>query len=108
MTAMDVEAPILCAQTTVIDARTVGESFIRLVVAGPELARWSAELVDAGTVRDAYVKLIIPPPGGEESYRIPRRSAIGWHCPSRSVGGCAPTPCGAPTPLCSTAHRFRP
>ena len=64
MTAMDVEAPILCAQTTVIDARTVGESFIRLVVAGAELARWSAEVVDAGTVRDAYVKLIIPPPGG--------------------------------------------
>ena len=64
MTAMDVEAPILCAQATVIDARTVGESFIRIVVAGAELARWSAEVVDAGTVRDAYVKLIIPPPGG--------------------------------------------
>lgn len=64
MTAMAVEAPIVCAETRVIDARVLGDSYVRLVVAGPDLHRWSGEVVDPGTVRDAYVKLLIPPPGG--------------------------------------------
>ncbi|MCD2264213.1 siderophore-interacting protein [Dietzia aurantiaca] len=64
MTAMAVEAPIVCSETRVIDVRRVGQSYIRLVVAGPDLLRWSAEVVDPGTVADAYVKLFIPPPGG--------------------------------------------
>lgn len=65
MTATTVEAPLVCSETRVIGTRDLGESFIRLVVAGPELARWSAEIIEPGTVRDAYVKLLIPPPGGE-------------------------------------------
>lgn len=64
MTAMAVEAPIVCSETRVIDVRRMGQSYIRLVVAGPDLLRWSAEVVDPGTVADAYVKLFIPPPGG--------------------------------------------
>lgn len=65
MTAVAVEAPIVCSETRVIDARPLGDSYIRLVVAGPELHRWSAEVVDPGTVSDAYIKLLIPPPGGD-------------------------------------------
>ncbi|GAA3519542.1 siderophore-interacting protein [Dietzia aurantiaca] len=64
MTAMAVEAPIVCSETRVIDVRRMGQSYIRLVVAGPDLLRWSADVVDPGTVADAYVKLFIPPPGG--------------------------------------------
>lgn len=64
MTAIAVEAPIVCSETRVIDIRTIGDSYIRLVVAGPELLRWSSEVVDPGTVSDAYIKLLVPPPGG--------------------------------------------
>lgn len=64
MTAMAVEAPIVCARTRVVETRVLGDSYVRLVVAGPDLLRWSASVVDPGTVGDAYVKLLIPPPGG--------------------------------------------
>lgn len=64
MTTAAVEAPIICSDSRVIDVQALGESYIRLVVAGPDLLRWSAEVVDPGTVSDAYVKLFIPPPGG--------------------------------------------
>ena len=64
MTAIAVETPIVVSQTRVLEARSLGDSFVRLVVAGPELHRWSAEVVDPGTVRDCYIKLIVPPPGG--------------------------------------------
>lgn len=74
MTAVAVEAPIVVSQTRVIDARPLGESFVRLVVAGPELLRWSADVVDPGTVRDAYIKVIVPPPGGGGA--IPDADAI--------------------------------
>lgn len=65
MTAIAVEAPIVCAETRVIDSRTLGDSYVRLVVAGPDLLRWSAAVVDPGTVGDAYIKLLVPPPGAE-------------------------------------------
>ena len=74
MTAIAVEAPIVVSQTRVIDARPLGESFVRLVVAGPGLLRWSADVVDPGTVRDAYIKVIVPPPGGGGA--IPDADAI--------------------------------
>lgn len=74
MTAIAVEAPIVVSQTRVIDARPLGESFVRLVVAGPDLLRWSADVVDPGTVRDAYIKVIVPPPGGGGA--IPDADAI--------------------------------
>lgn len=74
MTALAVEAPIVVSQTRVIDARALGESYVRLVVAGPELLRWSADVVDPGTVRDAYIKVIVPPPGGGGA--IPDADAI--------------------------------
>ena len=74
MTAVAVEAPIVVSQTRVIDARPLGESFVRLVVAGPGLLRWSADVVDPGTVRDAYIKVIVPPPGGGGA--IPDADAI--------------------------------
>lgn len=74
MTAIAVEAPIVVSQTRVIDARALGESYVRLVVAGPELLRWSADVVDPGTVRDAYIKVIVPPPGGGGA--IPDADAI--------------------------------
>ena len=64
MTAIAVETPIVVSQTRVLEARALGDSFVRLVVAGPELHRWSADVVDPGTVRDCYIKLIVPPPGG--------------------------------------------
>ncbi|EFV91512.1 siderophore-interacting protein, partial [Dietzia cinnamea P4] len=64
MTAIAVETPIVVSQTRVLEARDLGDSFVRLVVAGPDLHRWSAEVVDPGTVRDCYIKLIVPPPGG--------------------------------------------
>lgn len=63
MTAMTVEAPILLAETRVIRAYDLGDSYIRLVLAGPDLLRWSADVVDPGTVRDAYIKVIVPPTG---------------------------------------------
>ncbi|WP_228549460.1 siderophore-interacting protein [Dietzia sp. SYD-A1] len=65
MTAMAVEAPILVAQTRVVRVRALGESFLRLVLAGPDLTRWSREVVDPGTVRDAYFKVFVPPPVGQ-------------------------------------------
>lgn len=74
MTAIAVEAPIICSETRVISTRTIGDSYIRLVLAGPELLRWSAEVADPGTVRDAYVKVIVPPPGG--GGEIPDAGAI--------------------------------
>ncbi|USX47092.1 siderophore-interacting protein [Dietzia kunjamensis] len=74
MTAVAVEAPIVVSETRVIDARLLGESFVRLVVAGPDLLRWSADVVDPGTVRDAYIKVIVPPPGGGGA--IPDADAI--------------------------------
>src|SRR5699024_6172094 len=74
LTTIAVEAPIVVSQTRVIDARPLGESFVRLVVAGPELLRWSADVVDPGTVRDAYMKVIVPPPGGGGA--IPDADAI--------------------------------
>lgn len=64
MTAIAVEAPIVCSETRVIDTRTIGDSYTRLVVAGPELLRWSSAVVDPGTVSDAYIKLLVPPPAG--------------------------------------------
>lgn len=64
MTAIAVETPIVVSQTRVLEARDLGDSFVRLVVAGRDLHRWSAEVVDPGTVRDCYIKLIVPPPGG--------------------------------------------
>lgn len=65
MTTIAVEAPIVCAETRVVDLQMLGESFVRVVVAGPDLLRWSADVVDPGTVRDAYIKLLVPPPSGE-------------------------------------------
>lgn len=64
MTAIAVETPIVCSPARVIEARALGDSYVRLVLAGPDLRRWSTEVVEPGTVRDAYVKLIVPPPGG--------------------------------------------
>lgn len=64
MTAMAVEAPIVCSETQVVAAERLGESFVRLVLAGPELRSWSADVVETGTVSDAYIKLLVPPPGG--------------------------------------------
>ncbi|MBC7295393.1 MAG: siderophore-interacting protein [Dietzia sp.] len=64
MTAIAVEAPILVAQTRVVRVRELGESYLRLVLAGPDLSRWSRDVVDPGTVRDAYIKVFVPPPGG--------------------------------------------
>lgn len=64
MTATTVEEPIVCAETTVVAAEPLGESFVRLVLAGRDLARWSGALMAGGTAGDAYVKLLIPPPGG--------------------------------------------
>lgn len=74
MTAVAVEAPILLAETRVIRVRALGDSYLRLVVAGPDLRAWSAEVVDPGTVRDAYIKVIVPPPGGQGI--LPDPSAI--------------------------------
>lgn len=74
MTAVAVEAPILCAETRVIQARSLGNSYIRLVLAGPDLLSWSADLLNPGTARDAYIKVIVPPPGGRGV--IPDPSAI--------------------------------
>lgn len=65
MTAIAVEAPILVAQTRVIRVRALGESYLRLVLAGPDLLRWSEDVVEPGTVRDAYIKVFVPPPGGQ-------------------------------------------
>ena len=64
MTSVAAEAPIVCSETRVVAADRVGESFVRLVLAGPELWSWSADVVDPGTVSDAYIKLLVPPPGG--------------------------------------------
>ena len=64
MTAIHVEDPILLAETRVVEARTLGDSYVRLVVAGGDLDHWSADMIDPGTVGDAYVKLIVPPPRG--------------------------------------------
>lgn len=64
MTAIAVGAPIICSETRVIAARTIGDSYIRLVLAGPDLLRWSSAVVDPGTVGDAYIKLLVPPPSG--------------------------------------------
>lgn len=64
MTAPTLEAPIVCAQTRVTEVRALGDSYVRLVLAGPDLCRWSTELVETGTARDAYVKLIVPPAAG--------------------------------------------
>ena len=63
MTTTAVEAPIVLSKTRVVEARELGDSFVRLVVAGPDLLRWSAEIIDPGTAGDSYVKLIVPPPG---------------------------------------------
>ena len=65
MTTISVEDPILLAATRVVRTRMLGDSYVRLVVAGADLARWSADVVAPGTVRDAYVKLVVPPPGGD-------------------------------------------
>ena len=64
MTAVAAEAPIVCSETQVVAVDRVGESFARLVLAGPELWSWSADVVEPGTVGDAYIKLLVPPPGG--------------------------------------------
>lgn len=64
MTAIAVEAPIVCSETRVISTRAIGDSYIRLVLAGPGLLHWSSAVVDSGTVGDAYIKLLVPPPGG--------------------------------------------
>ncbi|MDX2357318.1 siderophore-interacting protein [Dietzia sp. PP-33] len=64
MTAVAVEAPILVARTRVVRVSELGESYTRLMLAGPDLLRWSSEVVDPGTVRDAYIKVFVPPPGG--------------------------------------------
>ena len=64
MTAPAVEAPIVCSQTRVTEVRALGDSYVRLVLAGPDLRRWSSDVVEPGTSGDAYVKLIVPPPGG--------------------------------------------
>lgn len=64
MTTAAVEAPLICSETTVVSVSRLGRSYVRLVVAGPELSSWSAEVVDPGTVGDAYVKVLVPPPGG--------------------------------------------
>lgn len=74
MTAIAVEAPIILAETRVIRALALGDSYIRLVLAGPDLRAWSAEVVDPGTVRDAYIKVIVPSPGGQGI--LPDPSAI--------------------------------
>lgn len=64
MTTTAVETPIVVSRTRVLETRALGDSFVRLVVAGVDLFRWSAEVVDPGTVRDCYIKLLVPPPGG--------------------------------------------
>lgn len=64
MTAIAVEAPILVAETRVLRALALGDSYVRLVVAGPDLLSWSADVVEPGTASDAYIKVIVPPPGG--------------------------------------------
>ena len=64
MTAVAAVAPIVCSETQVVAVDRVGESFVRLVLAGPELWSWSADVVEPGTVSDAYIKLLVPPPGG--------------------------------------------
>lgn len=73
MTTTAVDMPIVLATTRVVEARGLGNSFVRLVVAGPELLRWSAEVVDPGTVSDAYIKVIVPPPGGGGALPEPDR-----------------------------------
>lgn len=64
MTAVAVKAPMVCSQTWVTEVRALGDSYVRLVLAGPDLRRWSSGVVEPGTARDAYVKVIVPPPGG--------------------------------------------
>lgn len=64
MTTAAVEAPIICSDTHVVSVERLGQSYVRLVLAGPELWSWSADVVDPGTVGDAYVKVLVPPPGG--------------------------------------------
>lgn len=64
MTAATVEAPLVCSDTEILAVERLGESYVRLVVAGPDLWTWSADVVDPGTVGDAYIKVFVPPPGG--------------------------------------------
>lgn len=64
MTAAVVEAPIVCAETRILTADRLGDSYVRLVLAGPGLRAWSAQVVEPGTASDTYVKLLVPPPGG--------------------------------------------
>lgn len=64
MTAATVEAPLICSETEVLAVERLGDSYVRLVLAGPDLHSWSADVVDPGTVGDAYIKLLVPPRGG--------------------------------------------
>lgn len=98
MTSVAAEAPIVCSETRVVAADRVGESFVRLVLAGPELWSWSADVVDSGTVSDAYIKLLVPPPG-------PPTFGDGSPCPSPNAGGCARTRSGEQIPWRWTAPR---
>lgn len=65
MTATAVEVPIVCTETRIVACRRLGVSYVRLVLAGADLRRWAADVVDPGTAGDAYVKLLVPPPGGQ-------------------------------------------
>lgn len=65
MTAAVVEAPIVCAETVIVAADRLGDSYVRLVLAGPGLRSWSEQVVEPGTVADTYVKILVPPPGGQ-------------------------------------------
>lgn len=78
MTTIAVEAPIVCAETRVIAADRLGESFLRLVLAGADLGRWSTDLVGRGLVGDAYVKLLIPPPGQGSGIEPDTTDLRGW------------------------------
>lgn len=64
MTTSEVAAPIVCSGTRVVSTERLGDSFVRLRLAGPELRSWSDAVVEPGTVGDAYIKLLVPPPGG--------------------------------------------
>lgn len=64
MTAIAVEAPIVCSDTHVLSVERLGESYVRLVLAGADLWSWSSDVIEPGTVSDAYIKLLVPPHGG--------------------------------------------
>ena len=77
MTAAVVGAPVELAETRVVHTRVLGESYVRLVLAGEDLSAWAAEVIDPGSVADAYVKLNVPPPGARGTVPDPA-DLRGW------------------------------